>query len=134
MDYIMFARWFGIISVLLSVGILFNLTDARRMAKNMMETESGFIMGGVLPIIFGSYTFIHQNSFTIGWQLVVTLIGLFMLIIGSFRVIFVKKWKQVIHRNLDKIPALFSLFGLMLGLLLLYVGFFSSMVSYHAIF
>ena len=130
MTYIMFARWFGLISLILSLGILFHLNDAKKMAKSMMETDSGYIMGGVLPIIFGSLAFIQHNTFDMSWQLVVTIIGLFMMLIGVFRVLFVKQWKILIRRNLDKVPALFSLFGLMLGLLLLYVGFFSSIVSY----
>lgn len=128
MSYIMFARWFGLISMILSLGILFNLEEARNMAKHMMQGESGYIMGGVLPIIFGSLAFMHHNSFDPGWQLVVTLIGLFMLFIGIYRVVFVKQWRALMSRHLDQIPYLFSLFGLMLGALLLYVGFLSETV------
>ena len=124
MSYLIFARWFGLISVILSLGILFNLDDAKIMAKNMVENESGYIMGGILPIVFGSLAFMQNNSFVPGWQIVVTLIGLFMLVIGAFRVIFVTAWKSLIQRHLDKIPFLFSLFGLILGLLMFYVGFF----------
>ncbi len=130
MSYIMFAKWFGIISFILSLGILFNLGDAKRMAKHMVETESGYIMGGVLPIIFGSLAFMHQNSFTPGWQLVVTLIGLLMLLIGVFRVVFVKAWMSLVKKYLDAVPTLFSLFGLMFSLLLLYVGFIAPVFNY----
>jgi len=133
MSYIMFARWFGLISVILSVGILFNFDEAKKMAKDMADGESGYIMGGVLPIIFGSLAFMHQNSFTLGWQLVVTAVGLGMLTMGVFRVLFVRQWRKLIHYHLDKIPSMFSLFGLMIGLLLLYVGFIAPMVAYsHA--
>ncbi|MBW5802515.1 hypothetical protein FIV31_02500 [Coxiella endosymbiont of Ornithodoros amblus] len=123
MSYIILARWFGLISIILSLGILFNLDDAAVMARNMLHSESGYIMGGVLPIIFGSLAFMKHNSFAPTWQIVVTIIGLFMLGIGVFRVIFVNTWKRLIEEHLDKIPFLFSLFGLILGLLLLYVGF-----------
>ncbi|ABS76622.1 hypothetical protein AYM02_08430 [Coxiella burnetii] len=131
MSYIIFARWFGLISVILSLGILFNLDDAAVMARNMLHNESGYIMGGVLPIIFGSLAFMQHNSFAPTWQIVVTIIGLFMLAIGVFRVIFVNAWKRLIEEHLNKIPFLFSLFGLILGLLLLYVGFFAPIVAYH---
>jgi len=130
MTYTFFARWFGVISVLLALGILFNLDDARDMAKHMIQRETGYIMGGVLPIIFGTLAFMHQHSFVVGWQLVVTIIGMLMLLVGMYRVLFVSHWKKVMWRHLDKIPALFSLFGLMLGLLLLYVGFLSRIVYY----
>ena len=129
MSYLIFARWFGLISIILSLGILFNLEDAKAMARNMVDGESGYIMGGVLPIIFGSLAFMQHNRFVPGWQIVVTLIGLFMLVIGAYRVLFVNSWKRLISRHLNKVPFLFSLFGLILGCLLLYVGFFVPLSS-----
>ena len=129
MTYIMFSRWFGIVSVLLSLGILFNLEDAQRMAKGMVETETGYIMGGVLPIIFGSLSLLFVQSFQPGWSIVTTVVGAWMLIIGTYRVIFVRSWKRVIAEHLNQIPFLFSLFGLMLGVILLYVGFLSDTVQ-----
>ena len=131
MSYIIFARWFGVISVLLSLGILLNLEDARDMAKNMIEKEAGYIMGGVLPIIFGSLSFMHNHVFEIGWQLVVTLIGLGMVLLGTYRVFFVNHWRNLMRQHIEQIPPLFSLFGLLFGLLLLYVGFVSETVHYE---
>lgn len=129
--YIIFARWFGIISVLLALGILFNLDDARKMAKNMVNSETGYIMGGVQPIIFGTLAFTLNHSFTVDWQLLVTIIGMLMMLVGAYRVLFVDHWKKVMKQNIDKIPTLFSLFGLMLGLLLLYVGYIVPLLEFN---
>ena len=63
MTYFIFARWFGLVSLILSLGILCNLEDARDMAKHMIKSDSGYIMGGVLPIIFGSLSLMFVNSF-----------------------------------------------------------------------
>lgn len=123
MTYLMFARWFGIVSVILSLGILFNLEDALEMAKSMVKTETGYIMGGVLPVIFGTLSLMFVDSFDPGWNLVVTVVGVFMLAIGIYRALFVKQWKALMSRHLEQIPFLFSLFGLMLGVILLYIGF-----------
>jgi hypothetical protein len=123
MAYLIFARWFGIVSIILSLGVLFNLEDARNMARNMAKTESGYIMGGVFPVIFGSLSLLFVNSFEPGWPLVITIIGMIMLLVGAFRVIFVAQWKHLILKYIDSIPFLFSLFGLMFGIILLYVGF-----------
>lgn len=128
LDYIAFARWFGIVSLFLSLGILFNLEDARQMARNMVNGESGYIMGGVLPIIFGSLSLMFANSFTEGWTLLITLAGFATLCIGVFRVIFVKQWKRLIAAHIESIPFLFSLFGLMFGVILLYVGFIAETI------
>ncbi len=123
MDYIVFARWFGLVSVILSLGVLFNLEDAKEMAKNLVKSETGYIMGGVLPVIFGSLSLMFVNSFVLGWNLLVTLVGIAMLLIGIFRVIFVRQWKTLLSRHIEHMPFLFSLFGLMFGVILLYVGF-----------
>lgn len=119
----MFARWFGLISVLLSLGILFNLEDAQIMAKSMVKTETGYIMGGVLPIIFGSLPLLFIDCINFCWHLIVALVGCCMLGIGIYRVMFVRHWKILLSRHIEKIPFLFSLFGLMFGVILLYVGF-----------
>jgi hypothetical protein len=119
----MFARWFGLVSVFLSLGILFNLEDAREMAKNMVRTETGYIMGGVLPIIFGTLSLLFVDSFDMEWTILITLVGGLMLAIGVYRVIFVAQWKSLLSKHIEKIPFLFSLFGLMLGVILLYAGF-----------
>lgn len=123
MSYIIFARWFGLVSVFLSLGILFNLEDAQEMAKGMIKTETGYIMGGVLPIIFGSLSLLFVDGVDAKWDTVVTIIGTGMLLAGLYRVMFVRQWKKTMELHLEQIPFLFSLFGLMLGLVLLYVGF-----------
>ena len=126
MDYLIFARWFGLVSVILSLGILFNLEDARDMAKHMIKSDSGYIMGGVLPTIFGTLSLMFANSFELGWTLLITIIGSCMLLIGIFRVIFVKQWKALLSQHIEEIPFLFSLFGLMFGVILLYIGFIAN--------
>lgn len=130
MTYILFARWFGLVSVILSLGILFNLEDARDMAKHMVKSDSGYIMGGVLPTIFGSLSLMFVNSFELGWTLIITLIGTSMLLIGVFRVVFVKQWKVLLSQYIQEIPFLFSLFGLMFGVILLYVGFIANSFAF----
>jgi hypothetical protein len=123
MDYLVFARWFGLVSLLLSFGILFNLEDARQMARNMVKSETGYIMGGVLPVIFGSLSILFANELELNWAFLITLVGACVLVVGIFRVIFVKQWKHLINRHIEQIPFLFSLFGLMFGVVLLYIGF-----------
>lgn len=128
MDYLVFARWFGLVSLFLSLGILFNIEDARQMARNMVKSETGYIMGGVLPVIFGSLSILFANSFEMSWALLITLVGACVLLVGIFRVIFVKQWKMLISRYIEQIPFLFSLFGLMFGVILLYIGFVATTI------
>lgn len=130
MTYTMFARWFGIVSIILSLGILFNLEDAREMAKNMIKTETGYIMGGVLPIIFGTLALLFVISLDEeGWSLIVSFVGIVMVTAGIYRVFFVQHWKTLMAKHIDQIPFLFSLFGLMFGVILIYVGFISALLT-----
>lgn len=132
MSFILVARWFGLISVILAFGILLNLEDARKMAKNMINSETGYVMGGVQPIIFGSFSLVAlDHAFEFSWQLVLTIISAIMVLAGMYRVIFVNHWRKTMTKNIDKIPPLFSLFGLLFGFLLLYIGFVSHTVSYN---
>ncbi len=126
MTYLMFARWFGIVSVILSLGVLFNLEDALEMAKKLVKTETGYILAGVLPVIFGSLSLLFIDCFSACWNMVITVVGLAMLLEGCFRVIFVRQWKAILSRYIEFLPFLFSLFGLMFGVILLYVGFMVS--------
>ena len=126
MTYLVFARWFGVVSVILSFGILCNLEDAIEMAKGMIATETGYIMGGVLPVIFGSLALMFAHSFKPDWHLAVTLVSLSMLCAGVYRVLFVSHWKALMARHVEYIPFLFSLFGLMLGVVLIYIGFIAT--------
>jgi len=130
MSYEFFAKWFGVISTLLALGILFNLDDAKVMAKDLIRTEAGYILSGVLPIIFGSLCFLQHYKFDVSnrQQLVVTVIGFLMFLAGAYRVLFVEQWKRTMSRYIEYVPALFSLFGLMFGLLMMYVGFIAPIV------
>ena len=123
MDYIAFARLFGVVSTVLALGVLFNLDDARRMAKDMIGTASGYLLAGVLPLIFGTWVVTSTGSWDLNWSLVVTLIGWVMLLFGCFRLLFVGLWLSWARQATDEAPLLFSFFGLMMGLLLLYIGF-----------
>lgn len=130
MEYVFFAKCFGFISIILSLGILFNMEDSKEMAKKMSHDESGYIMGGVLPVIFGTFSLMFHHAFDIGWQLVVTLVSCMMLLMGTYRVFFATHWKRFMQRHINKIPPLFALFGLIFGMLLLYVGFVAPHIMY----
>ena len=108
---------------MLSLGVLFNLSDARQMAKQLGHSPAGYLLAGVLPLIFGLWTVMTVNKWAPGWPLVVNLIGWAMVLFSLFRLWFPDAWASYIQKNVDIAPVLFSLFGLMFGLLLSYIGF-----------
>ena len=129
-DYVFYARVFGVVSLILSCGILFNLGHARHMAKAMVNSPSGYVFCGVLPTIFGSWVVIHIYSgpdVHSTWPTAVLVIGWLMLLTGIVRTCLPGFWARTAERFIGIVPVLFALFGLIFGLLLSYVGF----VSHH---
>ena len=55
MAYLIFARWFGVVSIILSFGILFNLEDAREMAKHMVKSETAISWEAFSPSFLAAY-------------------------------------------------------------------------------
>ena len=124
-EHIIYARVFGLFCLILSFGILGNLGHAKKMANEMIHDATGYIMGGVLPLIISSWLLITHNSWTFGWPLVITMIAWVLLGLAILRLWFVKSWLHLMERYYDKLPILFALFGLIFGMLMCYVGFVS---------
>lgn len=122
MDYIHFARMFGLFYFCVSLSILFNMDNAKKIAQELTESAVGRILAGILPLFFGSWVIVTNNIWT-GWATIVTVIGWILFLVGIFRLWFVNSWVKSIQRNVDKAPVMFALFGMIMGLLLLYVGF-----------
>ena len=128
MDYIEVVRALGITSVIISLGFLFHLKHYEKMARHMVGEPSGFIMGGVLPVLVGSFVLNFPHESIHGWS-VLTFVGWILLLIGIFRVWFVHLWIKLIKKNITFVPVLFAVFGLIFGCLLCYVGFLTPL--YH---
>ncbi len=123
MDYIQLTRAFGITTLILSLGFLFNLRHYELMARKMVGGPSGFIVGGVLPVLIGSLVIHFPHPGLQGWSMTLTLIGWILFLVGVFRIWFVHWWVKIITANMTFVPVLFALLGLIFGLLLCYAGY-----------
>lgn len=131
MEHLVYARLFGLVSVILAFGILFNLDSAKRLASQMVHNATGYIMGAVLPLIVGGYIIVSHNVWVLGWPSLVTIVGWLMFLLGCFRALFADLWLSLLEKYQDKIPVMFALIGLIIGILLLYVGFLFHHSVYH---
>lgn len=129
MAYTMFAQWLGLVSVILSLGILFNLEYAHTAAKRMVEAEASYFTAGVLPVALGILILINADCLEFCWHLVVIFAGTAMLLAGMFRIMFVERWQKFVSDHIEYLPFLICLFGLMLGVVMIYAGFFAQLVS-----
>ena len=128
-DYMGLTKSFGIISIVISLGFLFNLRHYEAMAKKMLGEPTGFIMGGILPVLVGGILINISHSSIHGIALSLTVIGWVLFFVGIFRIWFVNLWVKILKQYIDFVPVLFSLFGLIFGCLLSYIGYI--MPLYH---
>jgi len=121
-----FAQLFGVIFIVMSLGILFNFDNSRQLVNEMSESATARYLSGVFPLFFGVWMIISMCTschFT-GWgDWVVLAVAIVMLLAGVFRLLFVDWWVSILRRYVDKAPIFAGLFGLILGFLLTYIGF-----------
>jgi hypothetical protein len=129
LDHLGLTRAFGVFSLIISLGFLFNLRHYEAMAKKMVGEPSGFIMGGVLPLLIGVLIIHFSYEVQFAWTMTLNVIGWVLFLIAVFRICFVNFWIKIMKRYIDFVPILFALFGLIFGILLCYSGFI--MPLYH---
>lgn len=121
-----FAQLFGIVLVVLSLGILFNFDNSRQLVREMAESATARYLSGVFPLFFGLWMIISICGHCVitGWgDWVVLVVAIILLLAGVFRLLFVDWWVSILRRYVDKAPIFAGLFGLILGLLLVYIGY-----------
>ena len=123
MDHIVYAQVFGLTAVALSVGIFMNLSHTKKMAREMIFSSVGYLLGGILPTVWGAWMITQHNVWTGLWPTAITLLGWGIFLLGIFRLWFAKAWMSILEENVEFLPSLFALFGLILGLLMCYIGF-----------
>ena len=122
MDYISVTKAFGVTTLVVSLGFLFHLSHYERMAREMIGHPSGFILGGVLPVLVGSVIINFPDSYIQGWP-ILTYIGWILFAVGVLRIWCIHWWINILKANMTFVPVLFAVFGLIFGCLLCYAGF-----------
>ena len=126
MDGYIYAQVIGLTLLVVSLGILMNLSHAKEMAAEMIPSSEGFILGGVIPTLLGAWIVTQHNVWTDFWPTTITLVGWFILLLGIFRLWFVETWKKLLLDNIKYLPILFALFAFIGGFMLSYIGFIAS--------
>ena len=130
MDYISVTKAFGVTTLVVSLGFLFHLSHYERMAREMIGHPSGFILGGVLPVLVGSIVINFPDSYIQGWP-ILTYIGWVLFAVGVLRIWCIHWWINILKTNMTFVPVLFAVFGLIFGCLLCYAGFVVPLYSQY---
>ncbi len=123
MTYVELARLFGVVFTVTSLGVLFNLDNANRIYEDLKHSAMDRFLVSLLSLLLGMLVLSQHFSFAHDWGLAVTILGWVMVINGVFCLLFVNAWVKIIQFNQDKGSVLFCLFGLLIGFLMLYIGF-----------
>ena len=122
METVFLAKFFGLFITIFSLGFLFNAGRLKMVADDLCKHPASAFFAGVMPLLLGIYLVLTHHSWSMHWSVVVTLFGWALLLGGVFRLWFVEAWLRVVTKMANDKMAIFPL---ILGVLLLYVGFFT---------
>ncbi len=121
---IFLAKFLGFYCVLIAIAMLINATRFKAFILENANNTSIILFSGILALIFGLLIVLAHNIW-VGWPILITLIGWLALLKGVTRLYFSDGWARytkVFAENNYYYAAV--LFTLILGLVLLYFGFF----------
>ncbi len=123
MNTVFFGQFFGIVFVLLALGVLSNRDHATQIVSDLVGHAASQMVAGIIPLLLGVWVVLSHNVWVWQWELVVTLTGWLLLLSGVFRLWCVHAWVSMMKKHQNTAPLWGGIITLVIGLLLLYVGF-----------
>ena len=121
MTTVFLAQFFGIVFVVFSLGSLFNKEHTDKLVGNILNNPALQSVVGLIPLLLGVWVILIHNQWG-GWQVVVTIVGWLLFLIGVFRLWCVDAWLRMVEKYAHCAPRFGGIVMLIVGLLLLYVG------------
>lgn len=122
---LLLAQIMGIVFATVGVGMALNMGNMNKLFNDMLKSPGLLYFAGVLNLVLGSLVVLTHNVWTGGWVVLVTIIGWMALVKGFMWIVFpeqqIKMAKSVMTESGVKLATLVTL---ILGVYLLYVGFF----------
>ncbi len=124
MDVALFvAQVYGLICVLVGLGLLFNGAHYKKAFDEMLGSAAGILYGGIAALFVGFLIVTHHNVWEQDWTVLVTLVGWLALIKGVLLLLapkFLVDFSKPMMKNMNGLG-----FGvLILGLVFCYFGYF----------
>lgn len=124
MATIFFGKFLGIFFTILGLGFFFNREHAKKIASDFEKSPASVFCAGIISLLLGIWVVLFHNIWIFDWRILVTLVGWYLLLSGVFRIMFVDAWTTQIVKLKAQHLNLHRSIILIVGLLLLYVGFF----------
>lgn len=121
---IILAKFLGILLTILGLGICMNHHHIKDLFTEMLHHKVFSISSVLLPLVMGSLIVSLHHVWIDGWQLLITLVGYFFLIIGMMRAIMPDFWLSLFKKmKLHIASPVYGLVILVVGLVLILNGF-----------
>jgi hypothetical protein len=114
----------GITIVVVSFTLLINPDRLDKLVREM-ENEAAMFFGGIITLIIGVAMVLAHNIWVLDWRLSLTLLGWLSILKGLDILFLPKRMKKRWAKTENKHWRLIFLFLLILGLTLIYFGFYS---------
>jgi hypothetical protein len=122
---ILLAKVFGLVYLVLALGMLINRAHYRKVFDDMVANGAMTIYGGAMALAAGVFLVSFHNIWIGGWEVIITLFAWAALIKGVL-LLLAPKAMLSLTKMLTKNDSVFVLWGacaLILGLVLCYFGF-----------
>jgi len=119
------AKVFGVMYVVVGLGMLVNRAYYRQLVGKFASNNMLAFYGGAAALVTGMFMILFHNTWTGGWEVIITLVGWLALIKGVLLLLAPKAMlglTSMFTKN-DNIFVLWSVCALILGLVLCYFGF-----------
>lgn len=121
------AKFLGLYILLMSLPLLMSPRVVRERYESFLNDEAVLKLAGIVTVLVGSFLVVLHNLWVKDWRLLITLLSWLTLIEGISIVYFPDRSRSLFRRLAQKAPMTISgAFGLILSLILIYMGFFQA--------
>lgn len=126
MDSYFFARFLGMMLVVVCLGLLANQRFYNRVFQDFLKTPGLIFVIGVIDLVVGLFVILLHNLWVWDWRVVITIIGWVILLRGVARIILpelvLKHAAKIVESQYTTVITTSALLFLLLGVFLLYKG------------
>ncbi len=116
------AQFLGLFLLFVSLGVLFNREHAIGVVHDLVDHKASQLLSSLVPVLLGLWVVLTHTQW-VGWEIVVTLTGWFLLVVGVFRLWCPGFFGACVKKHGEVVARLGAIVFFVLSLLLLYVGF-----------
>ena len=125
MDVMFLTQFFGIFLTVMALSTFFHREKTVSAFQSATTHPAMMRLASIFPLMFGLFIVLNFNRWGFGLPVVLTLTGWYLTLVGVYRLWFSDLWVHMIKEHGTHVVALHALIQLVLGVLLVYLGFFS---------